>query len=216
MRLFFAVALPDELRARLAALGRELAEAAPLPRVGWVAPENIHLTLRFQGDASERDVELARDAAREAAGLAAPLALELAGAGSFPGGRDPRVVWVGVREGPGLVALRALAGDLERGLLARGFAAADHPFSPHVTLGRARPPRGRGARGREAHEPSDRTCTPGGHHELVRALARQAAFAGGTFDVPGFVLYESTLRGGRSPLYSPVETFALGAPSRVT
>ena len=44
MRLFLAIALPEALRAQLAGLGRGLSGARP------VAPENLHLSLRFIGE----------------------------------------------------------------------------------------------------------------------------------------------------------------------
>src|SRR3546814_4266599 len=51
MRLFVALALPDHLRSRLAEL------CSGLPGARWVAPENLHLTLRFIGEVDGRDAE---------------------------------------------------------------------------------------------------------------------------------------------------------------
>ena len=51
-RLFIALSLPDEVRERLSSLG------GGVPGARWVAPENLHLTLRFLG---EVDNGLARD-----------------------------------------------------------------------------------------------------------------------------------------------------------
>ncbi|MEX0758478.1 MAG: hypothetical protein WD100_02755 [Tistlia sp.] len=44
MRLFIALSLPAEVRERLALLGHGL------PSVRWVAPESLHLSLRFLGE----------------------------------------------------------------------------------------------------------------------------------------------------------------------
>lgn len=50
-RLFVAVWPPDEVLARLADVERPRD-----PGVKWVRPENLHLTLRFLGDADEDEV----------------------------------------------------------------------------------------------------------------------------------------------------------------
>ena len=47
MRLFTALAVPEEHRARLSAL------AAGVDGARWVAPENLHVTLRFIGEVNE-------------------------------------------------------------------------------------------------------------------------------------------------------------------
>ena len=44
MRLFVAISLPEDVRDELARLGHGL------PGARWVAPENLHLTLRFIGE----------------------------------------------------------------------------------------------------------------------------------------------------------------------
>ena len=43
-RLFTAIEIPDDVRARLARL------KSPLPGAKWVDPELLHISLRFAGD----------------------------------------------------------------------------------------------------------------------------------------------------------------------
>ena len=66
--------------------------------------------------------------------------IALSGLGGFPETRPPRVVWAGVIEG--VSALISLHARIEAGLTRRGLPAEGRPFHPHVTLGRARDPRG--------------------------------------------------------------------------
>lgn len=138
MRSFLAVLLPDEVRQRLAAAAADLRQRCP--RVAWVRVENLHLTLRFFGSVDEGTLGRARDALAAVAETTAPFTVTLAGFGGFPAGRAPRVVWVGVATGA--EALAALHARLEGALAERRIPPEGRPFHGHVTLGRARDPRG--------------------------------------------------------------------------
>jgi 2'-5' RNA ligase len=142
-RLFVALEPTDAVRRRIAALASELRRAAGKAEheVRWVPPENVHLTLQFLGAVPEERVGAVTAAVREAArGCAGPLSLEVRGAGGFPNARRPRVVWAGVAGD--VAALGELVKDLGRRLAPLGFPPEERPFSPHLTLGRARENRG--------------------------------------------------------------------------
>jgi 2'-5' RNA ligase len=145
LRLFVALELPEPVRRRLGALQAQLREAAGARagEVKWVSPDAVHLTLQFLGAVPEERLPLVNDAVSAAAAGAAPIALEARGAGGFPSARRPRVLWAGI--GGDLAALGALAAALGERLAPLGYAPEDRPFSPHLTLGRAR--EGRGAPG---------------------------------------------------------------------
>lgn len=141
-RLFVALDPPDPVRRRIgsavAALRRSAGHAAE--EVRWTATETLHLTVQFLGAVPEERIAEIDGAVRAAATAARPLQLELRGAGGFPNARRPRVVWLGIA---GDVApLAALAADLGRRLTPLGFPAESRPFSPHLTVGRARDARG--------------------------------------------------------------------------
>lgn len=123
MRLFVALHLPADVRAHAdRALRRVRAE---LPDLRWVPPERWHLTLAFFGDVADARLDATRDrVARRVVGLS-PVALRLAGAGSF----DRRALWLGV-DGD-LVPLRRLAGAL---------SVERRPYRPHLTVARLRGP----------------------------------------------------------------------------
>jgi 2'-5' RNA ligase len=146
-RLFVALVPPEPVRRRLAALQAEMRAAAhhAADEVRWVAPENLHLTLQFLGAVPDGRVVALEGAVRAAAVDAAtgPLRLELRGAGGFPNGRRPRVIWAGI--GGDVAPLGRLVAALERHLSPLGLGAEGRDFSAHVTLGRARD--GRGAPG---------------------------------------------------------------------
>jgi RNA 2',3'-cyclic 3'-phosphodiesterase len=138
VRCFVAVLLPERVRAGLAAVGDELRERTR--GLSWVRADNLHLTLRFLGEVEPVLLAHARVAVTEAAAKVAPFTVHLGGVGGFPAGRAPRVLWAGVLAGG--EEMIALHGALETALGARGIPRESRPFHPHVTLARARDPRG--------------------------------------------------------------------------
>lgn len=135
-RLFIAIELPAAVRRELIDVQQRLARRAPGFR--WVAASQMHLTLLFLGETPEArldDVAQVMDAA--AAGMQPP-DLALGSIGTFGRFSAPRVIWAAVEAPPALFALQQrLAG----GCQARGLAVENRPFTPHLTLGRARPER---------------------------------------------------------------------------
>jgi len=123
IRLFAAIAIPDEIAAGLVRRQRGL------PGARWRPTEAFHVTLRFFGEVSEAkaddiDAELARVSG-------APLTLALDGVGSFQDGEEIRAVWAGLAENP---ALRALAARCETAARRAGLKPERRGWRPHVTL----------------------------------------------------------------------------------
>jgi RNA 2',3'-cyclic 3'-phosphodiesterase len=128
LRLFVGIGFPPELKLRLSLL------CSGIPKVRWVDPGNLHLTLRFIGEISESlaadvDDALARVRARR-------FLLQLSGTGVF-GGDRPRNLWVGVERTPELSALRD---KIEQALIRIGIPPEMRKFAPHVTLARLQNP----------------------------------------------------------------------------
>lgn len=133
MRLFVAINLPADVRDAL------YAAAAPLRETGvpvkWVAPDAMHLTLKFLGDvADDRERAIAGALDALCAGRR-PFTLPLEGFGAFPTSQRPRVFWAGAEAVP---PLELLQHDLERALAGLDFPLEGRPFRPHLTLGRAK------------------------------------------------------------------------------
>ena len=136
VRAFVAILLNEEVRKCVA---EEIADLRPMARsVSWVAPENLHLTLKFLGERTSEEVHLAAQALAEATSGAAPFTLSFHGLGAFPGLARPRVFWVGVAAGA--EDARMLQSRVEAALAQRTFAREERQFSPHLTIGRARMP----------------------------------------------------------------------------
>lgn len=133
MRLFVAIFPPVEIREAL----REAASVLQVRgKVRWIPASNIHLTLKFLGEAGEEKLREIRSVLEEVAQRHGSFEIELSGFGAFPSGRKARVLWSGVSEGAD--QLRDIAGDLESAFEAIGFEGERRTYSPHMTLGRAR------------------------------------------------------------------------------
>lgn len=130
--------LPDAVRARVDEAAGELRRRGGA--VSWVRAENLHVTLRFLGSLAEAALGPVREALAEAAREVPPFRLAVGGFGGFPTAWAPRVIWVGVTAGA--EPLGALHARLEAGLARHGIPPEGRAFHPHVTLGRAREPRG--------------------------------------------------------------------------
>jgi 2'-5' RNA ligase len=182
-RLFVALEPPEPVRRRIAGAASALRRAAGAAAsdVRWVSEENLHLTLQFLGAVPEERVAAVEKAVSDAASAARPLSLEVKGAGGFPNARRPRVVWLGLSGD--VPALSALVTALGARLTPLGFAPEARPFSAHLTLGRARDPRG----------------APG----LGGALAAAAQDGGVAWRAAELVLFESHLS-PKGPRYEAV------------
>lgn len=140
-RLFVAVEIPEEIRWTLAREQDRLKRCGA--RVGWVAPENLHLTLVFLGDTFVGRLPELTAALDAAAAETVPFEFEIAGLGAFGSPRSPRVIWAGVTGPP--PELTALHARVTEALSACGVRLESRPFAAHLTLGRVRSSKGAGA-----------------------------------------------------------------------
>ena len=137
MRAFIAIALPDAVRASLAALQQALARSRA--DVKWVEPEHLHVTMKFLGEITEEQRWAVEAMLQQITRAIQPFPLALRELGAFPSMRSPRVVWVGIEEGK--EPLMRLAEGIEREGAAAALQKEERPFAAHVTLGRVRSPR---------------------------------------------------------------------------
>jgi 2'-5' RNA ligase len=138
LRLFIAVELPDEWLAALEEIQTRLRhqlETPGRPRLRWVRPEGIHLTLKFLGNVdSERLPDLQREVANAVPGDLR-IMLRPGAPGVLGRGNRVSVLWVGLSGD--VTALTALASKIDVACAQLGFAAETKPFASHLTLARA-------------------------------------------------------------------------------
>lgn len=141
LRLFIAIELDDALRAALKRAQMQLQDeknngTVAKQTVRWVAPHNIHLTLKFLGNASPSQIPALQNALTRIAEHTAPFILHARGLGCFPNARRPNNVWVGLEGDIARAAL--LARQIDDACAALGFARDERSFTPHLTLGRVK------------------------------------------------------------------------------
>ena len=134
VRTFVCLPIPLFARDRLAAIQQCLQEIGA--EVGWVRPQNIHLTLKFLGSVVPERLQEVVEAVRRAAVPASPILLEFAELDCFPNKRKPRIICAKLKDlSEGLEGLQL---RVEKELIAIGFPSESRSFSPHLTLGRIR------------------------------------------------------------------------------
>ncbi|MGD8855981.1 MAG: RNA 2',3'-cyclic phosphodiesterase [Chloroflexota bacterium] len=136
IRSFIAIEIAADVRRSLAELQEELVNTVPIGAVRWVAPGNIHLTLKFLGDTEMSAVGPIESRLEEMAASFEPFEVRLGKVGCFPNPRRPRVIWVGI-EGD-LDLLMRLQQEVEQSLSELGWPAEKRRFHPHLTLGRVK------------------------------------------------------------------------------
>ena len=128
MRLFIAINFSDDTRTQLLALQDELRFRSE--RGNFSAPENLHLTLAFLGECSEKQGADAKAAMQAISFELFPVFFDRIGRFIRGGGE---IWWAGLQESKPLAKLQK---DLADKLTAMGFSLERRKYNPHVTLGR--------------------------------------------------------------------------------
>lgn len=170
---------------------REVAETivqlrGAIPEVRWVAPDNIHLTIKFLGDIEPSRVDPIANALEQALTLFPRFTINAKGLGVFPDPRRPRVLWVGLEGGQ----LAKLAAKVEAVLEPLGFAREERGFQPHLTIGRWR-------------------RFDGATKNLLEELERWKSHDYGASKVETVTLFQSVLKPDGA-LHQPLRVVAIG------
>lgn len=192
IRTFLAIDLPPDVKRTLASAQPAFALEGSL--VKWVAPDLLHITVRFLGGVPTSRLESVHAAAADAVSAVRPFSLAFSGIGAFPNERMPRVIWIGLSPTPALDLLRDLFREVQARLADAGFPREEQRFSPHITIGRAR----------DRISNRDRRL-------LGEALqrARQAQRIEGSFLVEALLVMRSQLISS-GPRYTALARFPLG------
>lgn len=126
-RVFCAVELPHEVRARLEDHIARLRKDVPDVAASWSRVENIHLTLKFFGNVEVDRIEATSAAIDRAVKNVAPFEISVDKTGTF----KSQVLWIGVSDPSGKLTT-----------LHERLGSEDRAFRPHLTIARIRRPYG--------------------------------------------------------------------------
>jgi len=133
LRTFIAIELPQTIQETIARETSGLRQQTERGLIRWVAPQSMHLTLRFLGDTSAETVTRLKEQLANIARNYAPVDISVSGFGVFPNPKRVRVLWIGLQYPPTLTKLQSEIETLARQL---SFEPEKRSFSPHLTIGR--------------------------------------------------------------------------------
>jgi RNA 2',3'-cyclic 3'-phosphodiesterase len=137
-RVFCAVELPDDVRARLQEHIARLRKEVPDASASWSRVENIHLTLKFFGNVALEHIPKISAASTRTTEQFSRFQIEVGNSGVFPRPSRAQVLWIGVSDPSDKLA--ALQKRFEDECAAEGFEKEDRAYRPHLTIARLRKP----------------------------------------------------------------------------
>lgn len=108
-----------------------------IKNIRWVAPDNIHLTLKFFGDINQEQLDDIKRIISSVCLNVRSMTLEIGGLGGFPDMDRPRILWAGL--GGEIKRLFKFQTLIDRTLQKMNFPM-DKKFLPHLTIGRIKKP----------------------------------------------------------------------------
>jgi 2'-5' RNA ligase len=186
VRLFVALDLSESIRSKLKGYLAQMQPVLGTRSIKWVAPENVHLTMKFLGETNPSRLQEVKDALKDVTSTTPAFSIEVGQFDCFPNRRRPRVLWVGVQEAGS--ALTKLHADLNNAYRRLNYEPDDRAFHPHLTIGRVH----RKISRREVEELSRKL-----NQIQVPDLGRQ--------EVHEIVLYKSDLR-PEGPIYTALDS----------
>ena len=128
MRTFIAVEIPEEVKKRIAEIGKDIKD------LRRVESKNMHVTVSFLGEIES--VECVGEVLKEVAKDFKPFNISATGLGVFPNKNYIKVVWIGLEKGK--VEIVEMSRRLKKILWERCGISAEEEDIPHITLARVK------------------------------------------------------------------------------
>ncbi len=153
-----------------------------LPKVSWVKPVNLHLTLKFLGEISPKQLDSINQIISETVKTITGFKIKLESLEAFPNEACARIIWIGTDQAP--KALEQIVAQLETKLAGLGIAKEERPFRAHITIGRIK-----------------HRLIPSDLAEGINQVKSDMVYENLEFDTRGITLFQSTL-GKDGPTYA--------------
>jgi 2'-5' RNA ligase len=133
VRAFLSIEIENQtLLSRVRTIQQRLDQTAAKMKI--IKSENIHFTLRFFGDTPLSRLDQIKTRLDEI--KFNPFEIEVAGVGSFPNKRRPRIIWIGVTQNAPKVL--KLKDEIDSSLIDIGYQPEKRKYTPHATIARVR------------------------------------------------------------------------------
>jgi 2'-5' RNA ligase len=139
VRCFLAIELPSSAVASLSEAARTVRELdSAWAGEKWVRPDAMHVTLKFLGDLEKSTVDRLESEFSEAFSCQRAFSLSVSDLRAMPRASRASMIWAVAEDLDGQCAMLADAAD--RVASVHGIEPERRPFTPHITLARARRP----------------------------------------------------------------------------
>lgn len=194
IRSFFAIPLSTKINDRIfveMSKVKNLISGAPIK---WVEPQNLHLTIKFLGNSTNKDIQTIADRLQKEIQFFKDFQLSFHSFGAFPTIKNPKVIWVGCDANEPLQRIFMIIENICSNF---NIPYEERPFSPHITLGRVK-----------NHFTKEESLA------FSKIISQIRTLDFGTQEVKGFSLLRSDLK-PTGPIYTPIHKFMFSVQSSV-
>lgn len=184
LRLFIAIEIEKRIKERILELLKHLKKTET--DIRWVAPENLHVTVKFIGDLDPIILPSVAKSLENVASRFNPFRIQIENVAVFPKIKNPRILFIGLRDKED--SLVNIFEELEVELEAFGIKRESRKYVGHITIGRVK---------------SQKNI-----HKLIEALNSDSACFLGQEKVNHISLIQSELT-PKGPIYTTLKRFIL-------
>jgi 2'-5' RNA ligase len=134
IRAFFAFKLPQKVLEQIEQGLSELKRSAP-NHIKWVAFDSMHITLKFIRSFNLKHLPMIEKDLETLLSGFGNINISTGKPGVFPDTRNPKTVWLGLKETD---RLHDLVKIIDQSIMEYGYEKEKRTFSPHLTIGRVR------------------------------------------------------------------------------